>query len=117
MHERSLIRALLRQVQQIADNNSPVRVVSIHVRIGEFAGVESELLASAYDDLIRDTPLSGAALDLAQVPLEGICDLCGSRFRIERFHFRCDECGSVQLTICGGEEMLLESVTIEETGP
>jgi len=117
MHERSLVRALLRQVQQIADGDSASRVVSIHVRIGEFCGVEPELLASAYSDLVAHTPLRGAALDLVRVPLEGICDLCGSRFRIERFNFQCDQCGSLNLTLQGGEEMLLESVTMEETEP
>ena len=117
MHERSLVRALLRQVQQIADENSGSRVVSVHVRIGEFSGVEPELLASAFSDLVQDTRLCGAALDLAPVPLEGVCDLCGSRFRIERFNFQCDNCGSLRLTLRGGEEMLLESVTMEETEP
>jgi hydrogenase nickel incorporation protein HypA/HybF len=117
MHERSLVRALLRQVQRISDEHSGSRVVSIHVRIGEFSGVDSELLASAYDDLSKDSPLCGAALELAQTPLEALCDLCGSHFRIDRFKFQCDQCGSLSLTIRGGEEMMLESVTMEESEP
>jgi hydrogenase nickel incorporation protein HypA/HybF len=117
MHERSLVRALLRQVQQIADENSASRVVSIHVRLGEFSGVEADLLASAYDDLVMDTQLRGAALDLERVPLTGFCEQCGSCFRIEHFNFQCDQCGSPRLTLRGGEEMLLDSVTMEETEP
>jgi hydrogenase nickel incorporation protein HypA/HybF len=114
MHERSLVRALLRQVQEIADKNSASRVVSIRVRIGEFSGVESALLTSAYNDLKQATPLCDATLDLECVPLEAVCDQCGSRFRIERFNFQCNRCGSPQLTLCGGEEMLLDAVTMEE---
>ena len=115
MHERSLARALLRQVQQIADENLAARVVSIRVQIGEFSGVEAELIASAYEDLVADTPLRHAALELQRVPLEAVCGQCGSRFRIKRFNFQCDYCSGNQLTIRGGEEMLLESVTMEET--
>lgn len=117
MHERSLVTALLRQVQQIADEHSGSRVVSIHVRIGEFSGVEPELLASAYQELIGDSPLDGAALDLKALPLEGVCEQCGRRFRIEQFHFQCANCGSLRITLRGGEEMLLDSVTMEETEP
>jgi hydrogenase nickel incorporation protein HypA/HybF len=114
MHERSLVRALLRQVQQVADENSAGRVRSIRVRIGEFCGVEPELLASAYNDLIRDTSLCDATLDLEHVALEAVCDECGGCFRIEQFNFQCVECGSLHLTLHGGEELLLDSVTMEE---
>jgi hydrogenase nickel incorporation protein HypA/HybF len=117
MHERSLVRALLRQVQQIANENSAVRVLSIRVRIGEFSGVEPELIASAYDDLIQGTPISGATLDLERSPLEAACHQCGNRFRVERFSFQCARCGSLHVTLRGGEEMLLDSVTMEEAIP
>jgi hydrogenase nickel incorporation protein HypA/HybF len=117
MHERSLIKSLLRQVQQVANENSASRVLSIRVRIGEFAGVEPELLASAYTDLVQGTPFCNATLDLEDAPLEAVCDQCGNRFRIERFSFQCARCGSLRLTLNGGEELLLDSVTLEETLP
>jgi hydrogenase nickel incorporation protein HypA/HybF len=117
MHERSLVRALLRQVQQVADENSAGRVRSIRVRIGEFSGVEPELLASAFNDLVQDTPFCGATLDLERVVLEGRCEQCGRQFRIERFNFQCDRCGSVRLALRGGEELLLESIMMEEAVP
>jgi hydrogenase nickel incorporation protein HypA/HybF len=115
MHERSLVRALLRQVEGLAEAHSSSRVLSIRVRIGEFSGVVPELLASAYEELKTDTTLRDATLDLEQTPLEAACKQCGNEFRIERFKFECDSCGSAELTIRGGEEMLLDSVTMEET--
>jgi hydrogenase nickel incorporation protein HypA/HybF len=117
MHERSLVKALLRQVEHVAGEYPGSRVVAIRLRIGEFSGVEMELLASAYEDLVTETPFRGATLNLEQLPLEAVCDQCGSRFRIERFTFQCNGCGSLQLSIHGGEEMLLDSVTMEETEP
>lgn len=116
MHEQSLVRALLRQVQQIALENSHGRVLSIRVRVGEFSGVEPELLTSAYHQLVRETELFGAGLEVERVPLEAVCDRCGSQFPIERFDFHCDQCGSLHLTL-RGEELLLDSVTMEETVP
>jgi hydrogenase nickel incorporation protein HypA/HybF len=117
MHERSLVKALLRQVEAIADQHSTSRVSSIHIRVGEFSGVEADLLSSAYDDLVQDSRLCGASLRVERVPLEAVCQQCGRTFRVERFQFHCEKCGSLRLTLRGGEEILLDSVMIEETEP
>jgi hydrogenase nickel incorporation protein HypA/HybF len=117
MHERSLMRALLRQVDNIAAEHPASRVVQIRIRVGEFAGVEADLLTIAYDDAIEETPFRGAELALERVPLTATCDDCGRAFRIERFNFFCDACGSRQLSVQGGEELLLESVVMEENDP
>jgi hydrogenase nickel incorporation protein HypA/HybF len=114
MHERSLVRALLRQVQAVASEHADSRVTTVRVQIGEFSGVEPELLAGAYDDLVGQTPLAGAKLDVQRVPLEAVCQQCGKRFHVDDYCFACKTCGSLKLTITGGEELLLESVVMEE---
>jgi Zn finger protein HypA/HybF involved in hydrogenase expression len=73
------------------------------------------LLASAYDDLVEDSSLRGTVLNVQRVPLSAVCDQCGHEFHIERFLFECDKCGSLRLSLRGGEELLLDSVTMEET--
>jgi hydrogenase nickel incorporation protein HypA/HybF len=85
------------------------------VRIGEFSGVDPELLASAYEQLKTNTSSRDAELNLETTPLEAACNQCGSQFRIEQFRFECDKCGGTELAIWGGEEMMLDSVTMEET--
>jgi hydrogenase nickel incorporation protein HypA/HybF len=113
MHERSLVRALLRQVEAIAAEHAPSRVVGIRVRIGEFSGVEAELVRSAYEELSAHTMVAPAELCVVKTPLEATCRQCGEAFRIAGFRFECASCGSNELTISGGEEMLLESVEME----
>lgn len=114
MHERSLVQSLLRQVQQVASSHPACRVQAIRVRIGEFSGIEPRLLASAFDDLVQESPLQGTTLDVENVPLAAKCEQCGHEFQIERFSFQCVHCGSSELSLQGGEELLLESVTMEE---
>ena len=46
--------------------------------------------------------------------LEAVCSRCESDFRIKRFTFQCPYCGSRELSIVGGEELLLESIAMEE---
>lgn len=114
MHERSLVRALVRQVEQLAAEYAVSRVRSVRVRVGELSGVEPELLTSAYGEQTAGTSLQGSTLVLECVPLHAKCDNCGQLFRIERFDFRCRQCGSPKLSLRGGEELLLESVMIED---
>lgn len=117
MHERSLVRALVKQVKDLAAEHSGSRVTSVRVRVGELSGVESSLLASAYDEVIEETPLRDSTLVVERVPLQGTCDQCGAHFQIERYNFQCNRCGSFQISLQGGEELLLESVTMEDFEP
>jgi hydrogenase nickel insertion protein HypA len=114
MNERSRIRALLRQVQDVADENSPRRVLAIRVRVGELCGVDPTLLSNAYGELVRDTPLRGVPLEIESAPLEAVCEQCGNKFRIDRFRYECDKCGSLRLSLRGGDELRLDSVKLEE---
>jgi hydrogenase nickel incorporation protein HypA/HybF len=114
MHEASLTRALIRQVEAIATQHDAARIVEVSVSVGDFAGVEPELLQVAFERQIAETPLCGVRLNLARVPLEGVCSQCMSEFLIESFRFACPCCESSRVTVVRGEEMILESVVFED---
>jgi len=117
MHEASLMRTLIRQVAAIAEQHAAARVVEVSVSVGEFSGVEPELLRIAFQRQIEGTPLGGAELGLARVPLEGVCEQCHREFAIEGFCFVCPHCESSRVTVVRGEEMVLESVVFEDIAP
>jgi hydrogenase nickel incorporation protein HypA/HybF len=49
MHEWSLIEALVERVEEEAHKAGASTVETIHLKIGALAGVERELLATAFD--------------------------------------------------------------------
>ena len=114
MHEYSLVRALLEQVETLMHEHDADQVVSIRVRVGEFSGVEPELFRSAYDLFVDTTLACGAQLHMETTPLECRCDDCGHEFAVEQFCFQRPQCESRSLTILRGEELVLESVTMEQ---
>jgi len=114
MHELSLVRALFRQVEELMRREGADRVVDVRVSVGEFSGVEPELLRSAYDSHVNSTAVRGAQLHLKNVPLSLRCESCGHEFCVVRFRFVCPECEDRQVTIVRGEGLLLESVTLEQ---
>jgi hydrogenase nickel incorporation protein HypA/HybF len=113
MHERTLVVTLLREIQQLIERHSAPRASQVHVTVGEFSGIEPELLRSAFEELSADTTARGAHLRLDVVPLTARCDACGNVFPVRQFHFHCTACGHPHTSVVRGQELLLESVTME----
>lgn len=113
MHEYSLVKSLLAQVRALQQKCEADRVVSIQVSVGEFSGVEPELFRSAYEMLIDASPLQGTELQMRRVSLVCRCNTCKNEFAISGFRFVCPECGGNDVTVLRGEDLVLESVTLE----
>ena len=111
------MRALLRQVEEIRHAHGGRRVVEVQVSIGEFSGVEPDLLVSAFEQLALSTHAQNASLAIQQVPLEARCGECGREWRVERFRFECVACGSRLVEVVRGEDLMLESVSLAEDDP
>lgn len=113
MHEYSLARALLRQVEEIVRREDAAVASCVRVTIGEFSGVDSELLQLAFQDVAQQSPVVSAELLIEKVPLEARCEDCTNEFLVERFRFVCPTCGSGSVKVIRGEEMMLERVMLE----
>jgi hydrogenase nickel incorporation protein HypA/HybF len=117
MHEYSLARALLREVAAQAEAANAECVRSVSVSVGEFSGVEAELLRLAFDELREHTCAAGAELQIKRVELMAECSGCGTGFSVSGFRFVCPRCAQGEVRIIRGDELRLESLTIEATEP
>jgi hydrogenase nickel incorporation protein HypA/HybF len=113
MHEYSLARALLRQVEEIVRREGAARVHSVGVTIGEFSGVDPDLLQMAFEDLSEHSLAINAVLLIEKVALEARCETCSKEFLVQRFCFICPQCDSGSVNVIRGEEMMLERVMLE----
>lgn len=115
MHEASIVRALLDQVLALASAREAVAIESVHVRVGEFAGVEPALLASAWSVAVLATRAEGAWLAVETTPLTARCLDCGERFAPVSFRFVCPRCGRGRVKVDQGDEFILEAVDLRVT--
>lgn len=87
------------------------RVVRVQVLIGAQAGVEVDLLHTAWRG-IRGTALSAhAKLQVNCVPVRWVCALCRTPIPAGA-HLRCPDC-DVAAVLEGGGELLLERIEFE----
>lgn len=113
MHEESLIRSLLRQVEDLALQHHSVEIEDIEVETGPLSGFDPLLLHSAFERLCELTPCQNASLTIRNVSLQVMCRDCELESELENFRFVCPECGSASLKILSGDTVRLLSVRMQ----
>ena len=73
MHEYSIVQALFDQIERAARARRAISVRKVRVRIGELAGVEVELLRTAYETFRIRTLCEEAPLEVQTVPARWTC--------------------------------------------
>ncbi len=111
LHELSIAESVV----QIASRQSNGRRVSkVQMKVGHLRQVVPSALAFSFELVAEGTPVEGAELEMEQVPAAGWCHGCGVESQFGSFPLQCRECGGFDLEILKGEELLVESLELEE---
>ena len=105
MHEMSYCEGVLEAVERRAAGR-PV------ARIGVRIGAIHRVVAAAFDQSFRMAatggPAEGAATELVVVPVHGHCMDCRRDFESDDPSPACPGCGSLDVAVEGGDEVVLE---------
>jgi hydrogenase nickel incorporation protein HypA/HybF len=71
-------------------------------------------LEFAFELVSEGTPLAGAELRMEKVPAAGRCRSCGMDTPLPEFPLCCRRCGSGDVEVTHGEELLVEALELEE---
>jgi hydrogenase nickel incorporation protein HypA/HybF len=111
MHEYSIVQSLVDAVDAAVGTRPDAAVLGVHVAIGELAGVDCTLLATAYEVFRAGTLCERAVLTIDRIPARWECPSCGAV--IERGGFlRCALCGE-PARLRNGDEIVLERIELE----
>jgi hydrogenase nickel incorporation protein HypA/HybF len=111
MHEYSIVEALIERVDEEARARRAVSVDRLSVRIGELAGIDPDLLSTAYSNLRAGTVCANASLEVHGVAACWECPSCGLPFARGAV-LTCDACG-VAARLNSGDEIVLERIEME----
>jgi hydrogenase nickel incorporation protein HypA/HybF len=111
VHEYSIVQALLAKVAAEARARGARRVRRVRVRIGELAGVETELLATAFETFRERSICEGARLEIRAIRARWRCPRCLRRGK-RGGPLRCARCGS-PLELLQGDDIVLERIEME----
>ncbi|MCE9573119.1 MAG: hydrogenase maturation nickel metallochaperone HypA [Deltaproteobacteria bacterium] len=111
MHEYSIVSALVDKVEAQARAHPGAIVRVVHVAIGELAGVEIELLVTAFDTFKPKTVCAAAAIAVESRPARWRCPKCKTVIaRGEKL--RCEPCAS-PARLESGDEIMLQRIELE----
>lgn len=111
MHEYSIVSALVDQVTARARPHPGARVRRVHVAIGELAGVDGELLATAFETFRARTACEGAELVIEPRAAQWICPRCHEAIA-RGGPLRCAAC-EMPARLDGGDEIVLMRIELE----
>lgn len=111
MHELSLCEAIADTVRRRADGRPVLRA---SVRIGYLRQAVPASMSFCWDVLTDGTDLEDCELDIEHVPAVVFCPACGGRSSLDLPVLVCASCGTSDVRLESGEELVL--VSIELTG-
>jgi hydrogenase nickel incorporation protein HypA/HybF len=111
MHELSIASAVVATAEQHAAG----RVVTVvTVRAGGLRQVVPRSLEFYFELVARGTGCEGARLELELVAPRLRCEECGDEWGPEDSGFRCPACGAGTVAVVAGDELLVESIEVDE---
>ncbi|MEO8381278.1 MAG: hydrogenase maturation nickel metallochaperone HypA [Acidobacteriota bacterium] len=111
MHEYSIIQSLVDSVQAAVAGRRDPCVYRVEVAIGELAGVDCGLLATAFEVFREGTLCERASLTIERVPARWECPRCAAEVARGGF-LHCAFCNT-PARLAAGDEIILQRIELE----
>src|SRR5215210_5845473 len=111
MHELAIADSVVRIACAHAAGR---KVARVELRVGHLRQVVPSALEFAFGLVAEGTEVEGAELEMEVVPAAGRCRACGADTPLPGFPLLCTACGSLDVDVLQGEELLVDSLEIEE---
>ena len=111
MHELAIAQSVVTIADRHADGR---RVASVQLKVGHLRQVVPSALSFAFELVAEGTALEGAKLEIDVVPAAGTCRTCGADTILPDFPLCCAQCGGCDIEVTSGEELLVDSLELEE---
>jgi len=113
MHELSIAQALAGELESIVRSEGARAVSRVTLAVGALSGVEPEALRLAFPVAMEGTAAAHAELVLQRIPAQVRCRTCGQDTEPDFPVFVCGHCGSSDIDIAAGRELLIQSVELD----
>lgn len=110
MHEMVIVEGIIEAVLPEVKKYPVSKVKSIKLKIGELSGIVPECVKEYFKIAAVGTIMEGADIVIEHIPVTISCKTCGYKGEAVRHKYACPKCGSIDFTLTGGNEYLVDSV-------
>lgn len=117
MHEFSLAQAILDKALSISKDYEGRKVAGVHLRIGQLSCASPRAVEQAFELLAAETVAAGAVMSWETQDVEVVCLACAHTYHPDDAFWTCPLCGSSDTRLQHGDEIMIESVNLEDGAP
>lgn len=108
---------MLEVALEAAERAGARRILRIDVVVGELTTIVGDCVQFYFEAISEGTPAEEADLRLRREPATARCEACGGQHSVRPPLGPCPECGSLALSVTGGEDFYVESVEVDDGDP
>lgn len=112
MHEFGVAASVLDAVEARAGGRA---VSALRLHVGALQRLDRAVFDSAFALLADGGVADGAAIDVVEVPVTLRCRRCTGTTTADELVVDCEHCGSHDLELLSGDDLVLESITVADT--
>lgn len=114
MHELGLCTSIVDAIERRAGDRP---VAHVRVRVGRLHHVHPEAFDQSFAVAALGTVAEDARAELVLLPVVARCGSCHASFEADEVPVLCPGCGSVDIILTGGDELVLESIEYRSGWP
>jgi hydrogenase nickel incorporation protein HypA/HybF len=116
LHEVAIVQTLIEQIEAEVDRAGATgHVERVELVVGHLSGACADSIRFAFELLAPESPLlEKAELVIDEPKAICHCQKCDAQTMIDELLPSCPKCGSVEIRIEGGQDLLLQTIEIEE---
>ena len=117
MHELSIAMSVVEAASEQAAAVGAARVRTVYLTVGRLSGVVPDALRFSFGIAAEGTPVAGATLTIAEVPVVVFCPACQAEKPLaDVYGFACPDCGALSPEVRRGRELELTAIEVEDRG-
>lgn len=111
MHELGIVFHIIKEIEEVGQENGLTAVSSVTLQIGEVSGVLHEYLQDCWKWACSKSELmQGAELIIEQIPAVTCCESCGEKYGTVEFGKICPHCKSDRTYLLTGNESMIKEI-------
>lgn len=112
MHELGIVFHVIKQIEELAEENQLKEVASVTLQLGEVTGAIHEELRDCWNWAVNRTDvMKNCELELEVVPAVTFCEDCKKTYPTVQFGKTCPHCGSGNTYLVQGREMMIKEIS------
>ncbi|MBR0139936.1 MAG: hydrogenase maturation nickel metallochaperone HypA [Firmicutes bacterium] len=118
MHELSIVKHIMKSIEEVAEEEGVTRIGSVTLEVGEVSGIVIEQIKDCWLYFREKVPMfTEAELKVIETPAVTWCDGCKRTYETVKYGKICPYCSSPRTWLIEGNDCSIKEIEAETAAP